>query len=82
MTTIAGLLAVALVTVRGQKADRQIVPIPPPTVHTHTHTHNIWLSVICAWEFECFGNRKRSDRAEWGKMCHLLNLKNVRHFVM
>jgi len=54
MTTIAGLLAVALVTVRGQKADRQIVPIPPPTIHTHTHTHthtdthNIWLSVICA----------------------------------
>jgi len=37
MTTIAGLLAVALVTVRGQKADRMIVPIPPPpTVHTHT----------------------------------------------
>jgi len=50
MTTIAGLLAVALVTVRGQKADRQIVPIPPPTIHTHTQTdtHNIWLSVICA----------------------------------
>lgn len=76
MTTIAGLLAVALVTVRGQKADR-----PNPPSH-RTHTHNTWLSVICAWEFECFENSKRSDRAKWGKICHLLNLKNVRNFVM
>jgi len=45
MTTIAGLLAVALVTVRGQKADRMIVPIlPSHRTHTHTHTQTHTIS--------------------------------------
>lgn len=43
MTTGTGLLAVALATVRGQKADRQTIPIP---LLLYTHTISNYLLYV------------------------------------
>ncbi len=82
MTTGTGLLAVALATVRGQKADRQTVPIP---LLLYTHTISNYLLYVpeslCVLEtikdqvgvsaVRCLLNQKNNN---WHKLCPIDNM--------